>query len=191
MVLDTVLVIIGFFLFLVVVAFVVYFVSIFNGLVRLRNNITKSWANIDVILKQRHDELPKLLDTVKGYMRYERGLLTDLTKLRESWSKANTLGDKAKVSDQISKALVTLFARAENYPNLKANENFQQLQQRISGLESELADRREFYNDSVTQFNIRIQSFPDMFVARMMHLQPSTMFQVGAEEKTDVKIDLP
>src|SRR5437867_3376170 len=143
MALDTIFIIIGFFLLLVVIAFAVYFVSIFNGLVRLRNNINKSWANIDVILKQRHDELPKLLDTVKGYMRYERGLLSDLTKLRESWGKANSFADKAKISDAISRSLVTLFARAENYPNLRANETFQQLQQRISGLEGELADRRE------------------------------------------------
>jgi LemA protein len=165
-----------------------YFVSIFNGLVRLRKNIDKSWANIDVLLKQRHDELPKLIEVCKGYMKYEKGILQQLTELRTQWMSVNTLSDKANVSNMISDALKSLFADAENYPNLKANESFLQLQNRISGLETELADRREFYNDSVTSYNTRIQSIPDMWVAGMLHYQSIDLFKVTEEEKKDVEI---
>ena len=147
----------------IVVLFFGYFISVYNSLIRLKNDIQKSWANIDVLLKQRTDELPKLIESVKGYMKHEKGLLTELTKARTDFLKATTMSSKAKADNVISGALKSIFAVAENYPNLKANENFIQLQSRISGLENELADRREFYNDSVNNFNIRIESFPDMF----------------------------
>jgi LemA protein len=173
---------------LAAVAVIIYFVSIFNGLIRLRRNIDKSWANIDVILKQRHDELPKLIEVCKGYMNYEKTVLKSLTELRSKWMSATTLSDKAEISGQISEALKSLFAVAESYPNLKANENFLQLQNRISGLENELADRREFYNDSVTSFNTRIQSIPDMWVAGMMHYSSIDLFKVAEAEKKDVEI---
>ena len=145
---------------LAVMTIVTYFVSIYNGLVRLSRNIDKSLVNIDVILKQRHDELPKLIDVCKGYMNYEKTVLSDLTELRSGWMKATTLSDKANISNMISDGLKSLFAVAENYPNLEANENFLHIHKRISGLESELADRREFYNDSVTNYNIRIKFSP-------------------------------
>ena len=171
-------------LILVVVGLVLYIVSIFNGLIRLKNNIQKSWANIDVLLKQRSDELPKLISSVKGYMTHEKTLLTELTKARTAVLNAKTMSEKAAADNMISGALKTIFAVAENYPNLKANENFIQLQNRITGLENELADRREFYNDSVNTFNIRIQSFPDMVIAKFMGLiQPQQMFKVSEEEK--------
>ncbi len=171
-----------------VIGFVAYLVSIFNGLVRLRNNIKKSWGNIDVLLKQRSDELPKLINSVKGYMKHERETLSVLTKARTDFLKARSMSEKAEADGMISSALKTIFAVAENYPNLKANENFIQLQNRISGLENELADRREFYNDSVNSFNIRIESFPDMIVAGMMHLKAQEMFKVSETEKKDVEV---
>jgi LemA protein len=173
---------------LVVIGVVAYFVSIYNGLIRLRRNIDKSWANIDVILKQRHDELPKLIETCKGYMKYEKTVLNSLTELRSRWMSAKTMSEKARISDAISGALKSLFAVAENYPTLKANENFLQLQSRISGLENELADRREFYNDSVTSYNIRIKSIPDVFVANMLKYQPMELFKATEEERKDVEI---
>ena len=166
-----------------------YFVGIYNILVALRNNIKKSWANIDVLLKQRSDELPKLIASVKGYMKHEAGTLNDLTKARTSFLNAKSMGAKAKADGQISAALKTIFAVAENYPNLKANETFLQLQNRISGIENELADRREFYNDSVNQWNIRIQSFPDMIVANMMKAQPHEMYKIAEEDRKDVKVE--
>jgi len=174
---------------LIVIGFLAYLVAIFNGLVRLKNNIKKSWANIDVLLKQRSDELPKLVASVKGYMKHERGLLTEITKARTSIMNAKTISQKAAADNAITGALKTLFAVAENYPKLRANENFMNLQERISGLENELADRREFYNDSVNQFNIRIHSFPDMIVARMRNYQDEQMFKATAEDRKDVKIE--
>ncbi|MBU0472100.1 MAG: LemA family protein [Nanoarchaeota archaeon] len=173
-------------LFLAIV--VGYFVSIFNGLVRLKNNIKKSWSNIDVLLKQRHDELPKLIASVKGYMAHEQGTLRKVTEARTAFMSANTVAEKAKADNMLSGALKSLFAVAENYPNLKANENFMQLQARISGLENEIADRREFYNDSTNTYNIKIQSFPDMIIARMMNYQEEEMFKVAEEDKQDVEV---
>jgi LemA protein len=173
---------------LVLVVLAVYVISVFNGLVRLKNNIKKSFANIDVLLRQRADELPKLIESVKGYMKHERGVLTDLTKARTDFLNATTIQEKAKADGIITGALKTLFAVAENYPNLKANETFLQLQGRISGIENELADRREFYNDSVNTYNIRIQSFPDMFVARTLGYQNEDLFKAAEAEKKDVEV---
>ncbi len=164
-------------------------VGIFNSLVRLRNDIKKSWANIDVLLKQRSDELPKLIASVKGYMKHEEGVLTKLTNARTAFLSAKTTGQMAEADNMITGALKSLFAVAENYPNLKANENFIQLQNRISGLENELSDRREFYNDKVNTFNIKIQSFPDMFIANFMALKQEEMFKVTEAEKKDVKVE--
>lgn len=181
--------IIGVAVLLVVLIIGGWLVGIYNALVRLRNDIKKSWANIDVLLKQRSDELPKLIASVKGYMKHEEGVLTKVTNARTAFLNATTTAQKARADNMISGALKSLFAVAENYPNLKANENFIQLQNRISGLENELADRREFYNDTVNTFNIKIQSFPDMFVANFMSLKPEEMFKVTEADKQDVKVE--
>jgi len=170
------------------IIFLSYFVYVFNELIRLRRNIDKAWANIDVILKQRHDELPKLIETCKGYMKYEKSVLEELTNLRSRWMTASTQAEKAKISDMISSGIKSLFAVAENYPQLKANENFLQLQARITGLENELADRREFYNESVNNYNIRIQSIPDMFIAKMLGYRPLELFKAMEEERKDVEV---
>ncbi len=175
-------------LILIAVAIIGYFVTIYNGLIKLKNNIKKSWANIDVLLKQRSDELPKLIATVKGYMKHERDVLENLTKARTNFLNANTVAETAAADNMITGALKSLFAVAENYPNLKANENFMQLQSRISGIENEIADRREFYNDSVNQYNIRIQSIPDVIVARMIGYTDEEMFEVSEVDKQDVEI---
>lgn len=174
---------------LVAIAIIGYGIGIYNGFVQLRNNIQKSWANIDVLLKQRSDELPKLIASVKGYMKHEKTVLEELTKARTALLSAKTNDAKAKADGQISAALKTIFAVAENYPNLKANEGFVQLQTRISSIENELADRREFYNDSVNNFNIKQQSFPDMIIAGWMKLTPAEMFKVSEEDKKDVKVE--
>ena len=175
-------------LILITVAIIGYFITVYNGLIKLKNNIKKSWANIDVLLKQRSDELPKLIATVKGYMKHEREILENLTKARTNFLNANTVAETAAADNMITGALKSLFAVAENYPNLKANENFIQLQNRISGIENEIADRREFYNDSVNQYNIRIQSIPDVIVARMMGYTNEEMFEVAETDKQDVEI---
>jgi LemA protein len=165
-----------------------YFISVYNGLVQLKNNIKKSWSNIDVLLKQRADELPKLINSVKGYMNHEQQTLEKLTQARTRFMSAQTVGEKAAADNAISGALKSLFAVSENYPNLKANENFMQLQGRISGLENEIADRREFYNDSVNTYNIRIQSIPDVFIAKFLGYQPDEMFKVTEADRQDVEV---
>ncbi len=175
---------------IVAVVIIGYLVAIFNGLIRLNNNIKKSWANINVLLKQRHDELPKLISTVKGYMKYEKNVLTQITKARTDFMKAKDMKEKAKYSNQITDALKTIFAVAENYPKLQANESFKHLQNRISGLENEIADRREFYNDSVNAFNIRIHSIPDVAVARMMSYTRQELFRTTSSETADVEVKI-
>ena len=183
-------IVIGFIVGIVAVVIIGYFVSIFNGLIRLSNNIKKSFANINVLLKQRHDELPKLISTVKGYMKYEKNVLQEITKARTSFMKTKDIHEKARYSNQITEALKTIFAVAENYPKLQANESFRHLQQRISGIENEIADRREFYNDSVNVFNIRIHSIPDALVAKMMGYKNQELFRVKPSEAADVKVEL-
>ena len=145
---------------------------IFNGLIALKNDIAKAWANIDILLKQRHDELSKLLDVCKGYMDYERDTLQKITQARSLYQQAVSVDQKAQADQSMTSALRGFFAVAENYPQLKANDNFMRLQGRITELESQIADRREFYNDSVNTFNIRIQQMPDTFVASFMNLTP-------------------
>lgn len=178
-----------FMVFLVIAAAIVlYLVAIYNGLIRVKNNIKKSFANIDVLLKQRADELPKLVESVKGYMKHESGTLEKLTQARTQFLNAETVSQKAEASNMMTGALKSLFAVAENYPDLKANTNFNQLQSRISSIETEIADRREFYNDSVNTYNIRIQSIPDVFIARFMNLQAEEMFEATKEDRQDVEI---
>src|SRR5450755_5045941 len=169
-----------------IVGFFVYLVTIFNGLVAIKNDIDKSWANIDVLLKQRHDELSKLLDVTKGYAEFERDTLTKITQARSQFSQAVTFDQKAQADQSMTSALRGFFAVAENYPDLKANSNFAQLQKRITDLESEIADRREFYNDAVNTLNIRIQQMPDTFVASFMSLAPRAMYKVEESDKADV-----
>jgi LemA protein len=179
---------------LVVVLFVVgifaYLITIYNSLVRLKNDIDKAWANIDVLLKQRHDELPKLIETCKGYMQYEQSTFQLITEARTAFMKASSVSEKAQADNMISGALKSLFAVSENYPDLKANNNFMQLQKRISELEEKIADRREFFNDDVNTYNIRIQQLPDVFIAGMMHLQTRDLFKVTEEDRQDVAVKL-
>ena len=171
-----------------VVGTIGYFLSIYNGLVALRNNIARSWANIDVLLKQRHDELPKLVKTCEGYMRHERGVFDKLSEARAALAGAKSVAERAGAEGMLNRALGAIFAVAEAYPDLKANQSFVQLQNRISELENQIADRREFYNDTVTTFNTRIQQIPDRFVADMLTCVPAELFQVEAEDRRDVEI---
>ena len=173
---------------LAVFGVIAYLVTIYNSLVRLKNDINKAWANIDVLLKQRHDELPKLIETCKGYMQYEQKTFELVTQARSAYSKASSVGEKAQADNMLSGALKTLFAVAENYPELKANNNFMQLQGRITDLEEKIADRREFFNDDVNTYNTRIQQLPDVFLAGLMKLQRRDLFKVADEDRRDVEV---
>ncbi|PIN69901.1 LemA family protein [Candidatus Woesearchaeota archaeon CG11_big_fil_rev_8_21_14_0_20_43_8] len=166
-----------------------YVISIYNSLVRLKNNIEKAWSNIDVLLKQRVDELTKLMASVKGYMKHEKQVLTDVTKARTQFMNAGSVAEKAKADNFMSQTLKSLFAVSENYPDLKANQNFIQFQDRVSGIENQIADRREFYNDSVNTFNIRIEQIPYVFVANMLKYTKKELFKVAEKDREDVKVE--
>jgi len=166
----------------------IYAVILYNGLVRLRNENDRAWANIDVLLKQRHDEIPNLVETVKGYMQHEQQTLLAVTEARASSMSASSVGQKAVADLQVASALRGLFAVAENYPQLKANQNFLKLQNRITELEERIADRREFFNDDVNTYNTRIGQIPEVFVASFMALKPRQMFQVSDEERKLVEV---
>ena len=175
-------------LVLVGLGIIAYFISIYNNLVRLKNMIDRSFADIDVVLKQRHDELPKLIETCKGYMQYEQKTLQLVVEARNAYQKAGSVPEKAQADNLLSGALKTLFAVAENYPDLKANNNFMQLQNRITELEEKIADRREFFNDDVNTYNIRIQEIPDALLAWLMHLERKELFKAAEEDRRDVEV---
>ena len=185
-----VIILVGLVIILAFVGIIAYLLTIYNSLVRLRNDIDKAWSNIDVLLKQRHDELPKLIETCKGYMQYEQETFKKVVEARNAYSNATTLAEKAQSDNMITGALKTLFAVSEKYPDLKANNNFMQLQSRITDLEEKIADRREFFNDDVNTFNIRIQQLPDVFVANMMGLQHRELFKVSDADRQDVDIKI-
>src|SRR5580698_4685690 len=174
--------------FLFIAGILIYAVILYNGLVRLRNENDRAWANIDVLLKQRHDEIPNLVETVKGYMQHEQQTLLAVTQARTASMSAASIAQKAVADLKMDSALRGLFAVAENYPQLKANENFLKLQTRISELEERIADRREFFNDDVTSYNTRIAQIPDVFVASFMELKPRPMFKVSDEDRKLVEV---
>ena len=173
---------------LIALGLISYIVGIYNNLVRLKNDLERSFSNIDVLLKQRHDELPKLIETCKGYMQYEQKTLEAVTQARAAYTRAGTPGEKAQADNMLTGALRTLFAVAEKYPDLKANANFIQLQARISGLEEKIAAQRGAYNEDVNAFNIRIAQVPDNFVAGFMRLQPRALFQAAEADHEDVQV---
>ena len=180
----------GFIILLGIIGLVSWFFTVYNGLVQVRENIKKSWANIDVLLMQRSDEIPKLIKTVKAFATHEKEMFDSVMAAREKYLGASSVGEKADADNMLSGALKSVFALSEAYPELRSNENFNQFQNRISGLENEIADRREFYNESVNNYNIRIQSLPDVWIAGPMGLQQEEMFEVPVEKKEDVDIDL-
>lgn len=177
----------------VVVLFIalVYIVMIYNRLVSLKHNTRQAWSNIDVLLKQRHDELPKLVETCKRYMQHEQETLEKVIAARSQVSQAREKGDMGSLGAAeglLRSGLGQLFALVENYPDLKANENFQHLQHRISGLENAIADRREFYNEYVTLNNVGIEEFPDIIFARFFNFDPFDLLEFDSTERADVDI---
>ncbi len=179
----------GFFVVVFILLALFYIVSVYNGLINLRNSIDKAWANIDVLLKQRSDLIPNLVETVKGYKAYERSVLEEIARLRTAMMSAEGPAAKARPSEAISASLKTIFAVAENYPELKASESFLELQQQLSSIEDQIADRREFYNDSVMLFNTRIHSIPDMVFASLLGFKDKEYFKASEGEKEEVDVD--
>ena len=174
-----------------IVGLVLYVISIYNHLVRLKHNVSKAWSNIDVLLKQRHDEIPKLVETCKQYMKFEQDTLEKVMEARSRVSQARQNQDVpglGSAEGALRMGLGQLFALAEDYPELRANENFQHLQGRISTLENTIADRREFYNESANINNIGIETFPDLIVARLVGLGARDLLEFEASEIADVSV---
>jgi len=167
--------------------------GLYNQLIGVRVNIDRAWSNIEVLEKQRYDEIPKLVKVCEGYMQYERDTLQKVIAARTKYLGAGGPADRAAAGAEMASALKGLFALAESYPDLKANTNFTQLQSRITALESEIADRREFFNDSIAIYNARIEQVPDVFFARALGYKPREMYKVPAAETVapDIKFDLP
>ncbi len=175
----------------VVVLMVFYLINIYNHLVRIKHNVSKAWSNIDVLLKQRHDEIPKLVETCKQYMKFEQETLETVMRARSQVSEARKNQDVPGLGlaeGALRMGLGQLFALVEDYPDLKANENFQHLQARISSLENTIADRREFYNDSVNINNIGIEQFPDVIVARMVGFGARDLLEFDSAEIADANV---
>jgi len=175
----------------VIVVLVFFSIFIYNNLVTLKHSVSKSWSNIDVLLKQRHDELPKLVEVCKQYMQYEQETLEKVTQARSAVMEARSGGDikqLGQAESQLRMGLGHLFALAENYPELKANNSFQQLQRRITQLENGIADRREVYNEAVNLNNVRIEQFPDVIVARILSFKDLSLLEFTEEEKSDVNM---
>jgi LemA protein len=179
---------IGSLLMIGLIVLVAYVVGVYNMLIRLANNIDKAWSNIDVILKQRHDELPKLVEVCNSYMIHERETLESVTSARTAYSIGLNSNAKAQAENQIVGALGKLFAVAEQYPDLKANQEFLAVQQRISALESTIADRREFYNDSVNLYNIAIEQIPTLWVAQEVGYSVRPLLTVAPSDRKDMPL---
>jgi LemA protein len=175
----------------VVAGLVLYIISIYNHLVRLKHNVSKAWSNIDVLLKQRHDEIPKLVETCKQYMKFEQETLEKVMQARSRVAQARQSQDLPGLGlaeGALRMGLGQLFALAEDYPELRANENFQHLQSRISALENTIADRREFYNESANINNIGVETFPDIIVARSFGFGDRDLLEFEAGEIADVNV---
>lgn len=178
-------------LIVVIVIAIVYAVMLYNGLVQLKHAVGKAWANIDVLLKQRHDELPKLVEVCKQYKEFEQSTLEKVIAARSRVHEARQNQDLpalGKAESTLRAGLGTIFAVAEAYPDLKTNETFQHLLSRVSGLENAIADRREFYNESVNLYNVRREQFPDTLIAGAFHFAPKSLLEFDEQEKRDVDI---
>src|SRR3989338_4046843 len=175
-------------LVIVLAVIVLTVILIYNSLVRLKLRAENAWSQIDVQLKRRYDLIPNLINTVKGYMKHEKGVLEEVTKARTSLI-SGSMKDKAKASNQITDALKSIFAVAENYPQLRASENFKQLQEELSGTESKIAYARQFYNDNVMEFNQAIQVFPKNIFAKMFGYVAKEFFATSEKERGNVKVE--
>jgi LemA protein len=173
----------------VVIVLVLWLVGMYNGLVRLRNAVKNAWSQIDVQLKRRHDLIPNLVETAKGYMQHERNTLENITKARNLASQASGVGDQGKAEGQLNQALSNFFVVVENYPDLKANQNFLALQEELTSTENKIGFSRQAYNDSAMQFNNKIQMFPSNIVAGMFGFKEAEFFEIeDAAERAVPKV---
>ncbi|EKD56344.1 MAG: LemA-like protein [uncultured bacterium] len=171
-----------------IVLVVLWLVAVYNGLITLKNRTQEAWSDIDVQLKRRYDLIPNLVESVKGYAKHEKELLENVTKARSEAMGAKGLEDKAKAENMLTDTLKSLFAVAENYPTLRANENFLQLQQELADTENKIEAARRFYNGNVRDFNTKMQVFPNNMIAKNMNFKEFDMFEAATGEKEVVKV---
>ena len=175
-------------LVLIIALVVLYTIIIYNGFVALKNNINQDWSNIDVLLKQRFDELPKLIKVCEGYMQHEQSTLEAVIKARSAVNNAGSESQKLAAQNALSDTLKSLFMVVERYPDLKADKGFRQLSNRITELEDQIADRRELVNSAVTLYNTRLDQFPDVLIARLFNFSSRHLWQIDPAHRQDVKV---
>lgn len=179
----------GFFILIVIVLLVLWVVAIYNGLIVLKNRAKEALSDIDVQLKRRYDLIPNLVETVKGYAAHERELFEKVTEARTRAMGANGMGEKAKAEDVLSGTLKSLFAVAENYPDLKASTNFLELQRELTDTEDKIQAARRFYNTNVRDLNTKIEVFPGNIIANMFGFKEMELFEAAGAEKEAVKVN--
>lgn len=168
---------------------VLFIILLYNALIRLKNQVKNSFAQIDVQLKRRNDLIPNLVSSVKGYMKHEKSVLENITKARSAVMHSSTVEGKAKASSELTNTLKSLFAVAEGYPDLKANQNFLQLQEEITGTENKISYARQHYNDIVMLFNTKIQKFPNNLISKTLGFNEEKSFEATAQERKNVKVE--
>ena len=175
---------------IIAVLLFLFIISLYNKLVTSRQKVKNAWSQIDVQLQRRFDLIPNLVETVKGYMGHEEEVLTKVTELRTSWANAKSVSEKAELDNELSGTLKTIMAVSENYPDLKANQNFSELQEELRSTENKISYSRQFYNDAVTMYNTRLETFPSNLVASVFNFKAETLFEAeSAEARKNVKVD--
>lgn len=174
----------------IIVVLIIAVIAMYNGLVSSRIRVDNAWSQIDVQLQRRFDLIPNFVETVKGYATHEKETFEKITSLRTSWASANTVTEKANLDNQLSDALKTIMAVSENYPDLKANQNFSELSEELRNTENKISFSRQFYNDTVTRYNEKLQVFPSNIIAGMFNFTPRDLFKTENEEvRKNVKVD--
>ncbi len=173
----------------IIIVLIIAIIALYNGLVKARNKVKNAWAQIDVQLNRRADLIPNLIETVKGYASHEKTIFDDVTKARSGLMNANTVKDIEEANNQLSGTLKTLFAVAENYPDLKANENFKELQKQLAETEDKIAYSRQFYNDTVYMYNNKCQTFPSNIFANAFGFKEADFFETAGEARSVPKVE--
>ena len=181
---------IGWIILAIVIVLVIAIIGMYNSLVQSKIKVDNAWSQIDVQLQRRFDLIPNFVETVKGYMTHEKETFEKIAELRTSWANTQSVAEKANLDNQLSTALKTIMAVSENYPELKANQNFSELSEELRNTENKISFSRQFYNDSVTMYNTKLQVFPSNIIAGMFNFTPRDLFKAESDEvRKNVKVD--
>ena len=180
----------GWIVLVVVILIVIWVIGMYNGLVTARQKVENAWSQIDVQLQRRFDLIPNFVETVKGYMTHESETFEKIAQLRTSWANSSSVGEKANLDGELTSALKTIMAVSENYPDLKANQNFADLSEELRNTENKISFSRQFYNDSVTMYNTKLEVFPSNIIAGMFNFKQKELFAAESDEaRKNVKVD--